>query len=65
MVIIALSYWRCLTTLNTCGFFVLLPSVLGELCGARGVSPAPDGFSVHSALHFFGRVPVEASCLFI
>lgn len=39
----------------------LLSAVLGELCGARTVSFAPDGLSLHGALHVFGRVRLEAS----
>lgn len=39
----------------------LSSSVLGELCGARTVLLALDGLYLHSALQFFGRVPVEAS----
>ena len=57
---------RCENNLKSHGFFVFVSStVLGELCGSRTVSPAPDGLHLHSALHFFGGVPVEARHCFI
>lgn len=35
--------------------------VLGELCRARTVPPAADGFRLYVALHFSGGVSLEAS----
>lgn len=64
--IVIVYVWNCLHPLCL-GFcrlcFVFCFSVLGELCGARIVPPAADGFCLHSALHFYWGVPVEASCI--